>query len=139
MKHVALALLMAVFTVATIGCSEPTSTANTDAPAVSAETKTALAADLCGKCGSHAESDECCKGETCACGMKKGTDLCCTGVEPKDTTYCKSCGFEKESEKCCSESNEACACGLAKGSPLCCKLKKDGAEGEDDHAHAEDK
>ena len=147
MKYSKLLCLLAILGFLTLGCSEPV-----DAPPVADGAhdqshgdhehgelaKTSLEADLCGKCGCCADCEDCCQGETCDCGMKKGSALCCTGIKPKDAVYCKSCGFEKESESCCSDDNEACDCGMAKGSPLCCKLNKNSGEhGDASHSHTE--
>jgi len=126
--------LVALATVIMVGCTSPEETANTGTTATA---ESPLTADLCGKCGDAKGSETCCQGETCDCGMQKGTALCCTGVKPADVTYCKGCGFEKDSEKCCSEENEACSCGLAKGSPLCCKLNKEDHD-HSDHDHSDE-
>ncbi|MEM9644312.1 MAG: hypothetical protein AAF989_04905 [Planctomycetota bacterium] len=122
-------------TIAAVGCGAPENGADTASSDAEANvSNVSLPGDICGKCGDVDGADTCCKGETCSCGMQKGSTLCCTGVEPTDAVYCQDCGFGKGTEMCCSEDNDACGkCGLAEGSDLCCKVSASEAHGEDGH------
>ena len=128
MKNILTLMLVTAVAVIMTGCDKAAEETSQAVKKATDVTKVSLESDLCGKCGCCADCDSHCEedGKKCDdCGMKPGSALCCTGVEPADVVYCKGCGHEKGTEKCCADTNETCACGMAKGSTLCCKLKKD--------------
>ncbi|MEO1618670.1 MAG: hypothetical protein AAFV88_22665 [Planctomycetota bacterium] len=137
MKSLSLCLAVLLMTTL-IGCGSDEATPETPETPETA-TPVSLTGDVCGKCGDIAGTETCCKGETCSCGMQKGSALCCSGVESSDVVYCKDCGFGKGTDECCSDDNTACTkCGLAAGSDLCCKVATDDSHEGHDHDHGDE-